>query len=162
MEPSGVSASADPPLVKNIADLPVLFNTLSTNKGYKLLLFIYIPLYYLDRARFELATSCVQSRRSPNWANGPFKKYEAFSPLPTHKQVRLRRKPDSFFLNLNALWAQVGSNHWPPRYQHGALPTELWALNSASPELIITHKLQIRREQIALQNNLKLTTSKLK
>ena len=24
-------------------------------------------------------------------------------------------------------WAQLGSNQSPPRYQHGALPTELWA-----------------------------------
>ena len=24
-------------------------------------------------------------------------------------------------------WAQVDSNHSPPRYQHGALPDELWA-----------------------------------
>lgn len=28
---------------------------------------------------------------------------------------------------MNHWWAQVGSNHSPLRYQHSALPTELWA-----------------------------------
>ena len=27
-------------------------------------------------------------------------------------------------------WAQVDLNHSPPRYQHGALPAELWALRN--------------------------------
>ena len=62
-----------------------------------------VPPFYpispnmVEMTRFELATSCLQSTRSPNWATSPC--------------------PITFFV----WWARLGSNQWPPRYQHGAL-----------------------------------------
>ena len=100
--------------------------------------------YDLDLSGIEPLTSWMQIRRSPSWATGPFSitKVIVTGTVPiSNLSIRIGTGPDFFaevrpvnmmltvvnFQKSNLWWAQVGSNHWHPRYQHGALPTELWA-----------------------------------
>ena len=68
---------------------------------------------FMEPRRVELLTSCLQSRRTPNCTTAPL--------VCRGTWIKI----SNFVFKFK--WAHLGSNQTPPRYQHGALPTELWA-----------------------------------
>ena len=77
--------------------------------------------YRMEITRFELVTSCLQGRRSPNWANPPYDMGLSGLEPPTSRlsgvrSNRLSYKP--FFMNSAATYSPTPSPvqyHRPPR-----------------------------------------------
>ncbi len=80
----------------------------------------------MEPSGFEPLTSCLQSRRTPNCTTAPLR--IADSNMCKGLKIKCLFHLHSLILSALRIWAHLGSNQTPPRYQHGALPTELWAL----------------------------------